>query len=160
MSSPLVTYLRNHEAAAGAGRDLFHRAAASHRERPWGADVERLAGDVDSDIEALRQILREVGASPDHLSRTALQLGERVGRLKPNGRVLRRSALSDLVEVEGMLDAVQAKAEGWRALVAAGLSRVGDVDVEALLQRAEDQRERLRGIHARVAAEVLTRSEP
>jgi hypothetical protein len=150
----LAIYLRNHEAAASAGTDLFARMARSQADRPWGPTLADVADDVAQDLLALRRLLRSRGVRPDTVSNLALRVGERVGRLKPNGRVVRRSPLSDLVEVEAGLDAVHAKANGWRALRAAG---GGDTptELDELSRRADDQVERLLAVHATVAAAVL-----
>lgn len=150
----LAIYLRNHEAAASAGADLFARMAGSQATRPWGPGLVALSAEVAQDLQSLRALLRAQGVRPDPVSSLALRFGERVGRLKPNGAVVRRSPLSDLVEVEAGLDAVQAKAAGWQALrVAHGLQ--APVDLDELAHRAEDQRARLQVIHATVAATVL-----
>jgi hypothetical protein len=150
----LAIYLRNHEAAASAGADLFARLSSSQAKRPWGAELVALSEEVGQDLRTLRGLLRSQGVQPDAVSGLALRVGERVGRLKPNGRVVRRSPLSDLVEVEAGLDAVHAKACGWQALrVAYGLD--APVDLDELARRAEDQLARLRVIHATVASAVL-----
>ena len=82
-------------------------------------------------------------------------MGERVARLKPNGHLFRRSALSDLVEIEALVDAVNAKRTGWKALAASAAS-IEKNQVAELISRADDQLERLRSIHAALAATVLT----
>ena len=92
---------------------------------------------------------------PNPLLGVALQVGERIGRLKPNGRVLRRSPLSDLIEVEALVDAVAAKRTGWHALAAVRLPADLDDEVAQLITRADDQLDRLASIHAAVAATVL-----
>lgn len=150
----LAIYLRNHEAAASAGADLFGRMAASQRRRPWGAEVVAVGAEVEQDLRTLRGLMRSLGVRPDPLSGLALRAGERVGRLKPNGRVVRRSPLSDLVEVEAGLDALHAKAAGWAALRAVP-GPDAPADLDALERRATDQVARMRTIHAAVAAAVL-----
>ena len=158
----LHSYLRTHEAGARAGSDLFHRAARNQRQKPYADALRQIAVEVEQDLGALRQLMRSLGTTPNPLLGGAAQLAERLGRLKPNGQLVRRSPLSDLVEVEACLNAVGAKRAGWQALSAAGIqARVElpggsqPVTVETLLGRAEDQIDRLRGIHAIVAAEVL-----
>lgn len=154
--SPLEIYLRNHEAAAGAGYDLFRRTAANQRRKPYGAELAELATEVREDLRALRRLMRELGIRPDPVLGTALRLGERVGRLKPNGHLLTRAPLSDLIEVEGLLDAVRAKWAGWHALVAAGGDSWSDsVNLDELVARADSQIERLITLHRSAAAEVL-----
>jgi len=150
----LTIYLQNHEAAAGAGTDLFARMSRSQRGRPWGPAVVDVAEEVAQDLQTLRGLLRSSGVRPDTVSSLALRAGERVGRLKPNGRIVRRSPLSDLVEVEAGLDAVQAKATGWAALRVAYRSDP-PIDLDELTRRADDQIARMRSVHARVTAAVL-----
>lgn len=87
---------------------------------------------------------------------TAVRVAERVGRLKPNGRLLRRSPLTDLVEIEGLLGAVSAKATGWQALHAVEAPPwAAAVDLDELAARAASQLDRLRTIHRAVADRVL-----
>ena len=157
MPTQLAIYLRNHEAAARAGYDLFRRASTSQRRRPYGAELSDLTGEVAEDLSSLRLVLRANGVQPDLVLGTALRIGERVGRLKPNGRILTRAPLSDLIEVEGLLNAVHAKGSGWHALKAAGPAvQDGGLDFDLLFERAEDQRSRLSRLHATVAARVLS----
>jgi hypothetical protein len=154
---PLAIYLRNHEAAAQAGRDLFRRTAASQRDRPYAGELAELSTEIEQDLESLQAIMRAVGVSPDRLQGLLFQLTERVGRLKPNGRLLGRAPLSDLIEIEGLLDAVRAKAAGWRALSAVPAPDWSEAaDTQVLYERALDQAERLNAIHRQVAARVFT----
>ncbi len=150
----LAIYLRDHEAASRAGADLFARMSRSQSARSWGPTLAGVAEDVAQDVATLRGLLRATGVRPAVLTGLALRAGERVGRLKPNGHLVTRAPLSDLVEVEAGLDAVGAKAAGWRALRA-----VRDVDLpvdlDELVARADDQAERLRAVHLVVAAAVL-----
>ncbi|MGI3783711.1 MAG: hypothetical protein ACRYG2_23345 [Janthinobacterium lividum] len=153
-SQALAIYLRNHEAAAAAGTDLFARMSRSQADRAWGPTVVQVADEVAEDLVTLRALLHDVGVRPDALSSLALRAGERIGRLKPNGHLVTRAPLSDLIEVEAGLDAVQAKGSGWKALQAVHGSAL-PVDLEELSRRAEDQVTRMRAVHAAVAAAVL-----
>lgn len=94
-----------------------------------------------------------------------MRAGERFARLKPNGRILSRAPLSDLIEIEGLLDAVRAKWAGWHALLAAEPDllqpqRIDPAEVDALRLRAESQTEILTRLHAEVAARVLGPTSP
>ena len=106
-SHRLAIYLRNHE-AADAGGDLFARMVRSQADRPWGPDLVAVAAEVAQDVATLHGLASDRGVRPATVSSLALRAGERVGRLKPNGRLVRRSPLADLVEVEAGLDAVHA----------------------------------------------------
>ena len=150
----LAIHLRNHLAAAGAGSDLFARMATSQAGRAWGPTLAAVAEDVARDCDSYRGLLKDLGVRPPVATGLVLKMGERIGRLKPNGHLVTRAPLSDLVEVEAGLDAVAAKRTGWRALQAA----YGDslpVDLDQLLWRADDQLARLRTVHLTVAEAVL-----
>jgi hypothetical protein len=156
--SQLSIYLRNHEAAARAGLDLIRRTASSQRRRPYGEVLRQLLVESQEDLDALHGLMRRLDVKPDPVLGTALRLGERVGRLKPNGHLVRRAPLSDLVEVEGVLSAVQLKAAGWRSLVAAGVADRDELDVVSLVGRAERQVERLAEVHRQAALSALSSS--
>jgi hypothetical protein len=152
----LHVYLRNHEAAASAGYDLIRRAASSQRSRPYGDTLTELAAEDRRDLDALRQLMAQLGVRPDRILGTAARLGERAGRLKPNGHLVRRAPVSDLVEVEGILDVLQLKAAGWRALAAAGVGPADpSTDLDTLTSRAEAQIRELTAVHLQVAGTVL-----
>ncbi len=153
----LTIYLRNHDAAAQAGMALFRRAERNQRERPYAAELTALRADVEQDARALRSVLETEGVQPDLPQSLLLQLGERVGRLKPNGSLLRRAPLSDLIEVEAMFDIVRAKAAGWQALSTLPAPKWRDqVDPEHYYRRAMDQADRLSTIHRSVATLLFT----
>ena len=152
MPSQLAIYLRNHEAAASAGHDLFRRTLSSHRRKPYAAELRELVAEAHEDLNTLRELMRTLSVPTDQVLGVTLRLGERAGRLKPNGHLVRRAPLSDLVEIEGLLNAVHAKAAGWEALAAAGIS---GVDVARLMTRARSQSQRLAAIHRSVAAVSL-----
>ncbi|WP_329286684.1 hypothetical protein [Streptomyces sp. NBC_00691] len=90
------------------------------------------------------------------------RLAEKAGRFKLNGRVLSRSPLSDVVELEAMRLGVEGKACAWRSLEAlAGTERRIDVArVRELLRRAERQIQELETLRAGRAALVFTADEP
>jgi hypothetical protein len=153
MTDPVAIYLQNHEAAAQAGLDLFRRVAAAQSDRSYGSDLAELRDAVAEDLQALHTIMGERGVRPAMVLAVALKVGERLSRLKPNGGLLTRMPLSDLIEVEGLADAVHAKESGWRALIAAKVDP--QTELQRLLQRAQDQAGRLHQLHAEVAARVL-----
>lgn len=159
MSAPskhVAIYLRDHEAAARAGLDLAKRTASGQRRRAYAHVLNDIVQEIREDLSSLRDVLRAVGVRPDPLLGTALRVGERLGRWKPNGTLVRRSALSDLFEIEALLDAVRAKGAGWAALRAAGLDEVPRMpDLAELSDRATSQVARLEDLHAQVARRVL-----
>ncbi|GAA1822949.1 hypothetical protein ACFFOM_17625 [Microlunatus capsulatus] len=155
MPSQLSIFLRDHEAAARAGLDLVRRAARGQRQRPWGDELAALAREAEEDLASLRGLMGRLHVAPDALLGSALRLGERAGRLKPNGHLVRRAPLSDLVEVQGILGALTLKGAGWRALAAAHVADDGEPGLAALVERADAQVARLLVVHEAVAAHSL-----
>lgn len=153
----LHAYLRDHLAGATGGLALARRIATTHRGTPFASELADFATDVAGDVEDLRTVMRAVGASPDPVKMTLAALGERIGRLKANGRLVRRSPLSSVMELELMRLGVEGKASGWRALREAARSdtRIDGDRIEDLTRRAEAQAELLESLRVRAAAGVF-----
>lgn len=90
------------------------------------------------------------------------RLAEKAGRFKLNGRVLSRSPLSDVVELEAVRLGVDGKACAWRSLASpAGTEqRVDVVHLQELLRRAELQIRRLEVLRVDRAAQVFAADGP
>jgi len=82
---------------------------------------------------------------------------EKVGRLKPNGTLVQRSALSSVVELEAMTLGVAGKAAGWRVLhaLAGRDDRLDAEQIEGLLARATSQQETLERLRMAAAVAAL-----
>lgn len=155
-SELLATYLNDHLAAATAGVELARRAAGNH-DGPRGAELSRLADEIAEDREALRDLMRRLDVSESTVKKAAGWLGEKAGRLKPNDHLLTRSPLSDVLELEMLRAGTAARICGFQVLraVAVEESRLSREELEGLIDRAEDQAERLYKIHVQLAQENL-----
>lgn len=155
-TDPLAIYLNDHLAGATAGVELLRRAASSaegeHRET-----MRRLLHEVEGDRAALIDLMGLLEVPVRHYKVAAGWLGEKVARLKPNGRLVGRSPLATLIEAETLLLGVQGKAAGWRALrvVAEHDRRLSTESLDALVARAERQAEDLEALRKDVAAAVF-----
>jgi hypothetical protein len=80
-------------------------------------------------------------------------LAERIGRVKPNGRIVGYSPLSRLLELEGLEGGVEAKLALWRSLRATASERpeLDQGDLDRLADRAERQRSELTELQLRAA---------
>ena len=157
MTDLLAVYVRNHLAAARGGLDLFRRVARSTEGTDAGPEVAALAAEVDVDLRTLLAIAQNLGIGENKPFGFAARAGETLGRLKPNGSLVRRSPLTDLIEIEGLLDAVAAKLAGWNGLLCAPDARIGRVRdrIEDLHRRALDQRSRIHALHDDAATRVF-----
>lgn len=156
---PLAVYLRRHAAASKGGLDLFRRAASSHRDPRARQVLGELAQEVAEDRAALMRLLAELGVSRPRVGEVLAGWGEVAGRLVPNGTLLARSPLSDLLEIEALRSAVSAKKSGWVSLRDAGsVARVlGDEELTRLVGRADRQLELLDDLRGDAAVAVLAR---
>lgn len=152
-SSPWSSYLNDHLAAATAGRQLFRRAAATHQGDELGDELAALVLEVMADRQALLDVMALLEVRPSRSHAALGWTGERLGRLKLNGTLLRRSPTTDLVELEGMRLLVTATGCCWEVLRAASEhdSRIQAPTLDALMERAADQGRRLRALQLQVA---------
>lgn len=153
----LHAYLQHHWAGSSAGVAMFERVGRSHSDPEVAAEVRRLAAEMREDREAQRQIIVATGATPSRIAATTGRAVEFAGRFKPNGRLVRRSPLSDLFELEALRDAVAGKRTGWQLLRVAteGDVRVDPLQLDDLVRRADDQLARLEDLHLRVGRAVI-----
>lgn len=151
----LATYLQDHFGASTGGVELARRAAGANRDHPvFGAPLERLAAEIAQDRETLRRIMRALDVDTDRLKTAAGWAGEKLGRLKPNGRLLSYSPLSRVVELEVLSIAVTGKLGLWRTLreLAGADPRLDGPALDGLIARAEAQQETLQELRRDAAA--------
>ncbi len=144
----LPIYLNDHYAGSTAGVELAKRAAKNNRgNAEFGPPLTRLASEIAEDRETLKQIMDRLAVSEDRIKASLFWVGEKVGRLKPNGELLQFSPLSRVVELEGLLTGVSGKLSLWRTLLelAPKDERFHEGELDVLVTRAEDQ---LRRLHA------------
>ncbi|MEV4557953.1 hypothetical protein AB0K51_13250 [Kitasatospora sp. NPDC049285] len=156
---PLHVYLNDHLTGAFGGAALADRIARAHPGSTRSNDMWQLARDIEQDRNDLVRIMNRLGV-PVRRYRTWLGLaGERLGRLKPNGTIMHRSPLSDLIELETLRTGVEGKAALWRALraVAARDERLDQEELDRLAERAAAQARTLNDWHRLVSSAVLAR---
>jgi hypothetical protein len=157
-TSPLLQiYLNDHLAGATGGVELLRRAARNHRGDTMGPRLAELAVEVAEDLATLRQIMEDLQVPIQRYKPALGWLAEKVGRLKPNGRLMSRSPLSDVMELEIMRLGVEGKVSCWRTLraLADSDSRLAADRLDALHRRAEEQAERLEGLRTAAAASTF-----
>ncbi|MCX5079132.1 hypothetical protein ACWGCI_10920 [Streptomyces sp. NPDC054949] len=141
----LSVYLNDHLAGAGAGVALFRRMSQTHTGTPAGRRLTELTAEVTEDRESLREIMTALDVPLMHHKILLGILAERAGRLKLNGRLVSRSPLSTILELEAARVGVEGKKELWRTLRALSRtnSRIDGEAVGRLLARAERQTDAL-----------------
>lgn len=112
----LATYLNDRHAVLTAGAQLAARARASNADTAYGPLLERIEADLEADRVLLRAIMAAHDVSPDRVKSALASVGEKLGRLKPNGQLVGYSPLSRVVELDA-LTAIMTTLDGaWVAL--------------------------------------------
>jgi hypothetical protein len=145
----LPIYLNDHYAGSTLGVELAKRAAKNSADNAeFGPPLATLATEIDEDRDALKRIMGRLDVSEDRIKASIFWLGEKVGRLKPNGELLHFSPLSRVVELEGLITGVGGKLSLWRTLLelAEREDRLDAGELDVLAGRAEDQLLRLHAL--------------
>jgi hypothetical protein len=135
----LSIYLNDHYAGSTVGLELAKRTLGSNRGTPFEPALERLATEIGEDRDTLRDIMRALDVGEDTVKKIGAFVGEKIGRLKLNGSLFSYSALSRVVEFEGLALGVTGKLALWRSLQLSDEPRLADFDLPALEARAEEQ---------------------
>ncbi|MFI2346613.1 hypothetical protein ACH492_06040 [Streptomyces sp. NPDC019443] len=154
----VAIYLNDHLAGATAGVELARRMVQEHGRSAYRGDLETLAAEISRDRRALLELMASLDIAVRRYKICAAWLSERLGRLKPNGRVVRRSPLSMLVEVEALRVGVEGKVLLWRTLLASAAwdQRLDTVRIQELLDGARQQSEVLDSLHGEAVSALLS----
>ncbi|MFC5747734.1 hypothetical protein [Actinomadura rugatobispora] len=155
----LAIYLNDHLAGAAGGVARAHALARAHRGRPDEGRLRRLAGEIAADRGALLAVMMSLGLPIRRYKSLAVAAAEKAGRLKLNGRLKNRSPLSDLEELEVLRLGVEAKAAGWRTLLALADREPGlrTPELQRLLARAQAQIAALDELHKEAIDPIFSR---
>jgi hypothetical protein len=156
MGDLLGIYLNDHLAGATAGVELARRLRASNEDDPeFGPALAEVCAEIEADRETLEAAMDRLGVGKSKLKPLAAALGERVGRLKLNGRLRGYSPLSRLDELELLQVGVAGKRRLWRALERTHADDLPGLELGALAERATEQLRRLEALHLKAAALAL-----
>jgi hypothetical protein len=148
-TSYLNIYMDDQLAAGVLWRELARRAARATRGTEAGAALERVAGAIAEDVATFEQLMDRLGLRPSRPKVAMATVAERLGRLKLNGHLWSPSPLSRFVELDTLIMGIDGKKVLWENLRDhAGLAaRLPDVDFDALIRRAQEQRDALKPHH-------------
>lgn len=158
----LGIYLNDHLAGATGGVELARRAAGGRRGTPLGDELERLARELAENRKALLEIMAALRVPVRQYKVYAAWAAEKAGRLKLNGRLLTRSPLSDVVELEGLLIGVEGEKAAWRTLraLADREERLDAQRIDGLMARSQEIADTLERLRAQAAAEAFALRSP
>jgi hypothetical protein len=139
MNDPLGTYLHDHLAGADFAIDLLQAMKERQIENPTGGFVGPLLAKVKEDRDTLQQLADKIGFGPNVLKEFTAWISEKASRVK-----LGAASAGDFGEFEALeflALGITGKLSLWLALqvVARSDARLGGVDFEQLISRAEAQ---------------------
>ena len=156
MERPLAIYLNDHLAGATAGVELVRRLRGSNEGDPeFGPVLTEICAEIEAERKTLQAAMDQLGVSQSKLEPLAALLGERLGRLKPNGQLRGYSPLSRLDELELLQIGVAGRRRLWRALEHTHAADLPGLELGALADRATEQLRRLEALHLKAAALAL-----
>ncbi|WP_200834291.1 hypothetical protein [Amycolatopsis alkalitolerans] len=160
--SLLGIYLNDHLAAAMTCADAARRLARAEADWAGNGKLERLAEEIEQDRAALLQIMASLGEPVRRVEIWAGWAAAKLGRANLNGRVVTRSPLSRVVELEAMRLGIEAKVAGWRTLRARASAdpRLDTGRLDELIAAGRSQITRLERLRSRAAAELFGAGEP
>jgi hypothetical protein len=149
----LGIYLNDHLAGATAGTELAHRVARTHDD----GRLRRFAVEVAQDRATLQDLMKTLGVPVRVYKTAAAWIGEKAGRVKPNGHLLTRSPLSYLEELEMMRLGVEGKAAGWRTLrvLADTDTRLDQTRLDDLIAAAQRQSGLIEELRVKAATDLI-----
>ena len=109
-------YLSDHFSGATVGLERMELITRTAQDTPFYAELAEAAEQLRAERELYRDLLNALGVPRRRHRQAAAWLGEKAGRLKLNGRVVRRSPMTTVLEAELMRSAVLAKIGGWQTL--------------------------------------------
>ena len=156
----LGIYLNDHLAGATAGAERARHLARTLRGSPAGRALDAVATEISEDRATLLALMGRLTVPVRRYKVCAGWTSEKAGRLKANGRLVRRSPLSTLLELELLRIGVEGKAAGWQTL-----RRLTDLAepldpalLDELLQRARRQQDTLEELRVRQVATAFRRT--
>lgn len=120
--SPLIDrdllglYLTDHLTGSTAGVDRIRRMADANADTPVFAALSTLADEIATEQHFLDQLIEDLGFRQRVHRQAAAWVGEKAARLKNNGRLVKRSPMTLVLEAELMRSAVIGKKGGWQTL--------------------------------------------
>jgi hypothetical protein len=155
----LGIYLNDHLAGAVAGREVAKRCLENNEEGPLGDFLRVLVREIEEDRASLMSVMSRLDLGVSPIKMGAAWAGEKLGRLKLNGRLVGYSPLSRVEELEFLALGVRGKLLMWQVLdalsAADGDERLEGFDFARLMSRAEAQLEELGRYRLEAAVQSL-----
>jgi hypothetical protein len=146
----LSIYLNDHLAGATGGVGRARAARDANEGTEFFEPLATTCREIEEDRSSLESIMDDLGIGRSRIKTTLGELGEKAGRLKPNGQIRGYSPLGRVIDLEVLVLGITGKLRLW-TLLADLLDGETSSDLAALARRAEDQRTRVGQLQDRAA---------
>jgi hypothetical protein len=146
----LGIYLNDHLAGAAAGVGRARAARDANEGTEFFEPLAAVCREIEEDRSSLESLMDDLGIGRSRVKTTLGGLGEKAGRLKPNGQLRGYSPLGRVIDFEVLLLGITGKLRLW-TLLGDLLDGETSRDVVGLARRAEDQRTRVGELQERAA---------
>jgi hypothetical protein len=138
-------------------REVARRAQRRNAGTDVGEALAAVAAAIAQDVETFEAIMRRLEVPRSRVKPSLAVAGERLGRLKLNGRLVGYSPLSRFEELDFLIMGIEGKKTLWANLrdFTGMAARLPDVDFDQLIERARRQRSQLEPFHARAGRDAL-----
>lgn len=152
----LAIYLNDHLAGAALGVELARRLRSSNRgDVEFGEPLAEICAEIEADRETLIRLMERLDVDRGQLKPALALLGERLGRLKPNGQLRGYSPLSRVLELEILSSGIGGKVQLWNALEERFGETLEGFDFHALAERADHQGQVVEDLHLAAVRRTL-----
>jgi hypothetical protein len=142
---PLEIYLNDHLAGATGACEVARNALDKYSATSHRNFLAEFVNQVEEDRATLEELIRTVGGTPNPMKQASAWVMEKVSRIKLSPGGLGSEEMSALLTIETLCIGVEGKICLWRAMneVADSFPELSDIDFDALLARAQQQRQGL-----------------
>ncbi|MCG7309429.1 NAD-dependent epimerase/dehydratase family protein [Brachybacterium sp. ACRRE] len=152
----LALYLADHLSGASAGLARAERMRDDFADTSFFPELAEVAERLRAEHRFVRDLIRLLALPPMRYRQAVTWCGERIGRLKTNGRPRERSPMTPLLELELLRGAVLAKLGLWETLRAHAAGLGVDPEVLSDLEGSAHHQLRVLGdVHGQVAPRAL-----
>ena len=160
MKDPLHIYLNDHLAGATAGVDLVTSAAERH-DGELGEFFQQLADEIRGDFNTLTSLIDQLNAHASGAKEALAKIGSEISEAKFSGESADDPAFGTFLTLETLSIGVEGKLCMWKALrcLEDDVRELATFDIDALIERAQSQRDRIEGKRLEVAGTALSGSQ-
>jgi len=152
----LDSYLNDHLAGSVGALELIGHCAHLYKGKALGVFFADMKAQIGADQETLRNLMHRLGIEESKARQAGAWAGEKVSRALFILAGNKSDGVGVLLVLEALVMGVSAKRLLWRALSAANLPKLNDIDFEQLQRRAKEQIKRVQAEQLRSARRALT----